>query len=466
MIGNSTIHWFTIHELIATLGLVIYVMASHTLQIRRSPSAAIAWVVALLLLPYVALPLYLTFGQRKLQVCRLPTTRRALEGQDPGVDTLAGRARQLASIMGLPAEAGFHHLNLHADGRQALRALQQMIDQATVSIDICAFQFSGDAVGAEMCARLARRAREGIRVRVLVDGLGNYLGRRCDFKSLSAAGAQVAWFVPPLSNPMRGRSNLRNHRKMVISDSQRLWSGGRNIAAQYFTDRGGHAWIDLTFDLCGELAFQAQQQFEHDWTFATQGEAWVAKAAPPAPALPATHSSGQLISSGPDQKDDTFYTLLVSSFFLARQRILAVTPYFVPDPTLLMSLTLAVRRGVHVDLVLPRKSNHRLADMARHRALRELSAAGARVWLLPEMMHAKLVVIDDEVALAGSANLDQRSLFINYELMVAFYGKNDVRLFADWAASCLPEAELYQARAPRLWQEIAEGMLLWLAFQL
>ena len=115
---------------------------------------------------------------------------------------------------------------------------------------------------------------------------------------------------------------------------------------------------------------------------------------------------------------------------MARERILAVTPYFVPDATLLMALTLAARRGVAVDLVLPARSNHRLADVARNRPLRDLARAGARIWLTSHMVHAKAIVIDDGFALAGSANLDARSLFLNYELMVAFYRPADVAEFA------------------------------------
>jgi cardiolipin synthase len=131
-----------------------------------------------------------------------------------------------------------------------------------------------------------------------------------------------------------------------------------------------------------------------------------------------------------------------------------------------MSLTLAARRGVMVDLLMPARSNHRLADLARHRALRELAIAGARIWFLPQMIHAKAVVVDDEIALAGSANLDERSLFLNYELMVAFYDPADVRRFAGWIERQQGAAVRYRAKPPQLWQEIAEGMLLWLAFQL
>ena len=463
-------HWVTLHGLIVIVGLAIYVTASHTLHQRRHPSAAIAWVVALVLLPYVALPLYLMFGSRKVKSYRPASGKFEFSARTSDPGSVSARTQQLAAIMSLPAASAYHQLNIHEDGSHALQALRNMIDGATHTIDLCTFIFARDGMGDEIARSLKRRARDGIRVRLLVDGVGAYLGGLADFKSLSAEGVQVVLFVPPLRSSLRGRTNLRNHRKMVITDSEWLWCGGRNLATEYFegdatSSRGNLPWVDLSFDLHGALAQRAQQQFEHDWEFAIRGA--LSEPLPPiSQGFQPDHAMGQLIASGPDQMDDTLNTLLVSGFFLSRKRILAVTPYFVPNPTLLMSLTLAARRGVTVDLLLPKKSNHRLADLARHRALRELTSAGGRIWFLPHMIHAKAVVIDDELALAGSANLDERSLFLNYELMVSFYESSDVKRFAQWIDRQRSTAVPYHAQPPGLWREIAEGLLLWLAFQL
>ena len=462
-------HMLTLHGALVVLGLAIYIVGSRTLRLRRRPSAAIAWVVALLLVPYVALPLYMVFGTRKIVDPRHPAGGRehpAPVAGDP--ESPEVHLRKLAAAMSLPGAASYRQLEIHQDGAQALEALRGLIEGAARTLDICTFVFGKDAIGSEVAGRLARRAREGVRVRLLVDGIGAYLSGPPDFVRLKAAGVETALFVPPLRSTLRGRTNLRNHRKMAIADGERLWCGGRNLASEYFDDGAAPAhksrpWIDLSFDLRGPLAALARQQFEQDWAFATERPA--PGAAPEAPG-DAQPPRGQLIASGPDQADDTVYTFLVSGFFAARRRILAVTPYFVPNSTLLMSLALAARRGVAVDLVMPEKSNHLLADMARHRALRELAGAGARVWFLPRMIHAKAVVIDDDLALAGSANLDERSLFLNYELMVAFYDPAAIERFAHWIAARREAAALYRARPPGLVRDIAEGLLLWLAFQL
>jgi len=301
-------------------------------------------------------------------------------------------------------------------------------------------------------------------VRLLVDGAGNLLEGRHDMRALREAGIEVVTFVPPLHSPRRGRVNLRDHRKMAIADGERLWCGGRNLTAQYFEGAPGvAAWRDLTFDLEGDLARQAQAAFDADWAFATQSAAHHAPVAVATGSVP--ERAGQLFLSGPDQVEDTVYSLLLTAFFKADARILAVTPYFVPDPALLAALTLAARRGVEVDLVLPARSNHWTADLVRPRALRELYAAGARVWLVPGMVHAKAVVVDDDLALVGSANLDSRSLFLNFELMVAFYARDDVARVAGWISREVASGRRYTAQRPGLLRDLAEGVVLWLGFQ-
>jgi cardiolipin synthase len=463
-------HWVTLHGLVATLGLVIYIITSRARRQRRRPSAAIAWVVSLALLPYLALPLYLLFGSRKVprDLLARPTPTSPFKARRPNAP--AARFQYLAAAMGLPHASSYQQLAIHKDGYDALQALRSVMVGATRTLDLCTFLLGRDALGNEISGILVQCAHNGVRVRLLIDGIGVYLGGRPDLKRLSAAGVEVALFVSPSSSPLPGRTNLRNHRKMVIADGERMWSGGRNLAAEYFI--GDPAlkhkktpWIDLSFDFCGGLARQAQERFDQDWTFATQASRRDAPpSVVPAPASDAT--GAQLIASGPDQADDTIYSLLISSCFTAQTRIMAVSPYFVPDATLLMALTLAARRGIAVDLVLPCRSNHRLADMARHAALRDMSAAGARVWLIPKMIHAKAVIIDDELALAGSANLDERSLFLNYELMIAFFEPADVQRFAQWIEGHRASAPLYRARPPGVMREFAEGLIRWVAFQL
>lgn len=463
-------HWVSVHGLVTLLALAIYLTASHTLRQRRHPSAAIAWFLSLALIPYVALPLYLLVGNRKVARPRLAPGSQTTSPAHLKVSQPESRFQILAGTLGLPPPSSYDHFELHENGSHARQALMSVIDSATSTLDVCAFVLGRDVLGQEIVLHLIQRAQQGVRVRLMIDGIGRYLGGHLDFRPLVTAGVRVALFVSPLKSAFPGRTNLRNHRKMVIADGQRMWMGGRNLAAEYFEGDPSFLhkktpWIDLSFGLTGVIARQGQDQFNKDWAFATQ-ERQIAVPQPSQSGQAIASPTAQLLPSGPDQAEDTVYTLLISSCFAAQTRILAVTPYFVPDATLQMALTLAARRGIAVDLILPRKSNHRLADMARHAALRELSASGARVWLVPHMIHAKAIVIDDEIALAGSANLDERSLFLNYELMVAFYKPADVRRFAQWVELQRVGAQLYKARTLGVLRELGEGVVRWLAFQL
>lgn len=452
--------WLSLHGSIVVLGLLIYVLTTHSLRQRRAPTAAISWVLAIVLIPYVGLPLYLLFGTRKLVHVgsRIPGTKRA-----PSPNSDDAWPRQLAAAMGQPPVASYQSLSIHADGERALQSLWELVDSAERELVLCTFILGRDAIGEALMARLIGKARGGVRIRLLIDSVGRMMGGGVNLRTLKAAGVQVALYGPILHLPFKSSTNLRNHRKMLVADGVRLWCGGRNFAAEYFEDvRNRGPWRDLSFDLEGPLAAQARELFERDWAFATGSPRVQSTQAVQIAAEP----FAQVIASGPDQADDTVHDLLVTACFKARSRIVAVTPYFVPGDALLMALSLAARRGVDVDLILPRRSNHHMADFVRHRALRELASAGGRVWLVPYMLHAKAVVIDDDLAMSGSANLDSRSLFLNYELMVAFYAVADIRRFASFIEKHRETADRYLARKPGLLRDLTEGLLLWLAFQL
>lgn len=455
----------TLHTAVVLLSLVAYAGISLARRQRRHPSAAIGWVLLLAAAPYVGLPLFLMFGSRKTARARrqprvaMHDIIRTMQG--PG-----GRMRALALGLGLPPAMRCDDPVIHEDGAEALQRLKAVLLSAQRTLDVSTFLLGRDALSAGMVALLAQRAREGVRVRFMIDGIGRYLGGIPDLRPLRAAGIEVALFVRPWSSPLRGRVNLRNHRKMAIADGDWLWTGGRNLAAEYFTGGSAEPWTDLTFDLRGPVAVQAREQFERDWAVALKTAPPATPALTPAPVDPTDAPLAQLLPSGPDQADDTLYELLMDACFNAGDRIIAITPYFVPDPALLMALGLAARRGVTVDLLLPRRSNHRLADLARPPAVRDLLECGARVWLVPGMVHAKLFVVDETVALCGSLNLDSRSLFLNYEMMVAFYDAATIARFTAWADGVRSGAKLLQPRQVSALREVGEGLLRWLTFQL
>lgn len=456
--------WLTVHGLVVSLALLVYVFNTHVLRQRRPPSSAIAWVLFIVLLPYVALPAFLLFGSRKLA---RPSSIAPFVPHPPSAQEDHWAVDTIVSLR-QPPPAAYHDLRLHGDGRQAFDALVRTIDGAQSTLDLCTFILGRDGPGQAVVDRLVAKAGQGVRIRLLLDGMGSLMQRPPPLGGLVRAGGRFVRFVPPLLSPIRGRTNLRNHRKMLIADaglpSARLWCGGRNLAPEYFEGTPAHApWRDLSFDLGGALVQQAHDLFEHDWRFAT-GQAARSRDVQEDRAQAA--DGAQLVASGPDQADDTVLELLLTAAYRARTRIALATPYFVPDTALLMALCLAARRGVVVDLLVPARSNHRLSDIARGRALRSLAQAGGRVWLAPGMMHAKLAVFDDTLALNGSANLDSRSLLLNYELMCAFHRASDVQRFTDWFDGERTTAQPYAATAPGLARDLAEGLLLWLGFQL
>ncbi len=245
------------HFLVSAVALLVYILTSRARDQRRAPTSAIAWVLGLALVPYLMLPLYLLFGQRKLTPVAIPYAGVVVEGPH--------WAAELIESFGLAPPAP-SKVRMHADGAQARDALFKIIDDARETLDISTFVIGNDAFGRDVVTRLARRAREGVQVRLLLDGFFALLVPRRYIKELTTAGAKVAVFRPFLSLRRLGPRNLRNHRKLVVADDRYLWCGGRNLAAEYFLgDARGVIWPDLSFDLEGPVAVAAGRQFDLDW---------------------------------------------------------------------------------------------------------------------------------------------------------------------------------------------------------
>ena len=230
------------HLLGVTFAILVYVLSTRARREQRAPTTAIAWVMGLVLMPYLILPMYLLFGQRKL---RPIGPRRAPRTSPPG-----HWAAELIDSFGLPPPSRCA-IRMHGDGQRAKEALFDVLASARDRLDVCTFIIGDDALGAEVIHRLAQRARAGVKVRVLLDGFGALSLPRRSFDALREAGADVAVFRPLFGLRRVGPRNLRNHRKLVIADDARLWTGGRNLAGEYFTgsDAYPEPWRDLSFDL-------------------------------------------------------------------------------------------------------------------------------------------------------------------------------------------------------------------------
>jgi cardiolipin synthase len=455
--------WFprvTAHSLAILVSILIYILTTRAIGERRPPSIAIAWVLGMIAMPYAALPMYLMFGRRKLP---------RKKASDHVVRREARHwAEDLIESFEL-APASDAAVGLHRDGNESAASLFQTIQCAQFRLDVCTYILGNDPFGHEAMGHMAQCVQRGVVVRLLLDGVGAIQLPRAFLVKLKSLGIHTQIFSPLLARKTQGPRNLRNHRKMVIADGNRLWAGGRNIAAEYFIGvHGEPAWRDLSFDLQGPVAGDAARQFEADWVAAGGAAAprqpVTGHPAPPASAR--TPCRAQFLPSGPDQTEDTVHALLIDACFHVRERILAVTPYFVPDASLETALRLAARRGVKIDLVLPAKSNHILADFARNRALRSLHHAGVAIHLLPFMNHAKAVVCDESLTLTGSVNLDSRSLLLNYESAVVLYGAAEISWVAAWIEALMPQARPFDAQSPNVLRDICEGLLLTVAYQL
>ncbi|WP_422930198.1 phospholipase D-like domain-containing protein [Singulisphaera sp. PoT] len=434
------VFWF-LSPLLTSLGfLLALVLLARMLRTQRSPSSTIAWLLIILLLPYVGVPLYLMFGGRKMRIRagrKEPVYHfRRISRETSGI----GPAERVLQSYGVPPATPGNRIQALTSGEEAYRHLINLIDNAKTSIHITTYVLGMDDVAQAIITRLAGRAREGVEVRLLLDSVGSWRLRRYFLAPLYESKAEVAFFMPVLHTPFRGRANLRNHRKIVVVDGREALTGGMNLAEEYMGPTPNpKRWRDFSLAISGPAVADLAELFRSDWKFTTGKSVTID--ATPAPPIEGETTVAQVVASGPDVAGDPLFESLVSLMFTATSRIWVVTPYFVPDETLAKALDLAARRGVDVRLIMPEHSNHLMADLARASYIRELHSSGGHVMLFePVMLHAKVVLIDNHVAIVGSANMDMRSLFLNYEVALFLTSRGDIEETTAWVESIMAES--------------------------
>jgi cardiolipin synthase len=291
---------------------------------------------------------------------------------------------------------------------------------AKTTVGLCSYIFRDDSAGEKFHAALIQARQRGVKVRVLIDGVGGGYFWSGTYNRLLKAGVPVARFLHsyfPLRTPL---VNLRNHRKLLVIDGRVAFTGGLNIGAEnVVAGNPAHPVRDTHFRIEGPVVEQLTDAFADDWQFTTGEQLdddWFPRLEPVGTVM------ARVVPSGPDEDMEQIEFVTLHAISCARESIRVVTPYFLPGEPLTMALGLAAMRGITVDILLPENSNHAILDWARRVPLRPLIEAGCRVWMMPAPFdHSKLMTIDDSWSFIGSANWDTRSFRLNFELNVELH---------------------------------------------
>jgi len=434
-----------IHELFGSLWALLYLafdvgMILLVLVRKREASSAIGWSLAIVLLPVLGGLLFLTFGltrlprrlRRKVRHREAFGARLAPEGsaaKEPAAahgDPRWARLSAMLERIGEAAPVGGNRVQLLEAGEAAFERMFEAVAAARDHVHVEMYIFRYDRLGRRLLELLCERARAGAEVRLCVDYVGT-LARWTLLRRLRKAGGEGAVFLPLFPLGKRFVPNLRNHRKILVCDGKVAFFGGLNVGEEYLghrkLDRG---WCDLQVEVQGPAVADVQRIFVEDWDFAADELLTEERYFPAAQATPGT--TVQIVSGGPDREVNPIREVFFHAFTQAHRRLRITSPYVVPDPALRDALKAAARGGVEVDLITQSwpPDNH-LAELAGSYFFDELLSAGVRIHrYLPGMMHGKLLIADDEVAALGSANLDNRSLQLNFELTGVFSSPADV----------------------------------------
>ncbi|WP_019530605.1 phospholipase D-like domain-containing protein [Dasania marina] len=459
-----TITWLilALHSVLATTSIL------HALLYKKDPRAALGWIAVSVAYPLVGPVLYYLFGinRVKTQAYQLvgkplfnpfsyerpsappratpqPTAIATLPSLIAQNTLLSGLALTSAAVTQRPLVEG-NSIQPLFNGDKAYPEMLATINQAQHSICLSSYIFANDKSGQRFIQALAAAQQRGVKVRVLLDGIGELYSFPTAGYHLKRKGIKLVRFLPPKLLPPSVHINLRNHRKLLIVDATVGFTGGMNIGDHHLSQEIGNKQgiSDVHFSLQGDIVAQLLETFEEDWAFATDAAITndapidtqasdIAKttqtASTPLSVNHKPQSICRVITDGPNEDLGKLAMILTAATALATKRIAIMTPYFLPPAILINSLQTAALRGVDVAIILPAVSNQPLVHWATRNMLWELLQFGVKIYYQPApFAHSKFMLIDDHYAHIGSANLDPRSLRLNFELIVEIFDQDFV----------------------------------------
>lgn len=450
--------WYAIFA--ATYVIWVLGACGSLLMSRRSPAATLAWMFAFIALPVVSGLYYMVFGPRRLlrRRRRYGIARERVAGHSqlaeasvrPRLSTDAEGLAAVARRLGQGEPTFASAVEIFDGGDEKMKALETAIAMARHHLHMEYYIWEPDRVGAHFRDLVAAAARRGVKVRILCDAVGSPRAGKQFWAPLTDSGGVVVVFNRlRLSPASLNFANFRTHRKIAIADGNVGFVGGINIHDPESSTRSGKdAWRDAHARIDGQPVWHLQRAFLENWAYAGGKLEPMDDALDqyfPQPVQGASGQPVQVIASGPDDPSAQIHAFFLAAISTARGRIWIETPYFIPDEPLESAMRIAELRGVDVQIIVPREGDSRLVTAASRTYCESMRKAGVRIHEYgPPMLHAKMMVVDDTVAVVGTANMDNRSFRLNFEIAAVFYGASVIaqlaKRFEDDRAACKPFA--------------------------
>ncbi|MCY1207639.1 Major cardiolipin synthase ClsA [compost metagenome] len=453
----------------------IAVLSIWIVMQKRAPVSTMSWILSLALLPFAGFIVYYFLGPQRLRKQRLKRLRnranahaqadlaRLRDASQHAPPALQQMARLGTAACGLPVSSATG-VELLSGGARTFDAIFEAVRAARDHIHLEYYIFEPDRIGTALRDLLVERAQSGVRVRLLLDALGSKRIGRKFMAPMHAAGVEVALFHDTkIGRRLRPVTNYRTHRKIVVCDGRVGFTGGVNITDE--EDKRTNpkdAYHDVHVRIEGSAVRWLQTTFLEDWSYATGEKQHRSDAVLDAllPQVEAGDIPVQVVTSGPDNAFEAIHRMHVEAIHSATRRAWLTTPYFVPGEPALMALTSAALRGVDVRLLVPRRSDSAIVSAAARSYFDELIAAGVKIWEYKErMLHSKTLVVDDHCAMIGTANFDNRSFRLNFEVCAVVYGPALTQPLAAQFETDLHSSGAVRAHRPQtFWRRLGDAI--------